>query len=151
MTGDILHLLNAAPEKQRSYWLCLSSKFSLWRLYFLPVMATRGEGGETGRVRVLLSSSHITHRHVFYKVFILLMVFFNGQWKKEKRKSEAPQNVNGHFDVLEPNKAPMDHYDTTQWCSDLHFFVVFIFFILSLNIVEQRDKDRMFTCLFFCG
>lgn len=53
-----------------------------------------GGWGGTGESAAFICSYH-SHR-VFYKVVIPLMVFFNGEWK----------NVNGHFDVLDPDTAP---------------------------------------------
>lgn len=52
------------------------------------------------------------------------------------KKSEAPQNVNGHFDVEKPYKVPKDCGDTKQWSPNFFFFFVF-----ALNKSEQREED----------
>lgn len=85
---------------------------------FCPCEGDTWRGGNRVSNRVLLSSSHIIHRHVFYKVFIPLMVFFNGQWKKKWSTSECERSLW----CLEPNKVPKDRRDTTQWCPNFHFF-----------------------------
>lgn len=41
-----------------------------------------------------------------------------------EKKSEAPQNVDGHFDVWKPDKVPKGCRDTTQWYPNFYFFHV---------------------------
>lgn len=102
---------------------------SPWRQYV--------ESG-VGRVcnRVLLSSSHIIHRHVFYKVFIPLMVFFNGQWKKKWSTSEYKQSLW----CLVAQRVPIDRRDTTQWSPNFFFF---------FHVCRTERKRHVRGCLPF--